>query len=511
MAAEQAEMVRRLCSEGDGVAVVIGQAGTGKTYALAAAREAWESSGRRVVGAALGRRAALELEAGAGIESTSIAALLDELRRRPTVTLRRGSVLAIDEAGMVPTRVLAELVEHVERAGAKLVLVGDDRQLPEIGAGGAFRALAARLPAIELHENRRQAAEWEREALKLLRDGDAEGAAGRYEAAGRVVADDDASKLRQRLVAEWWRAGDPGEAVMIAYRRRDVADLNGRAHALMRASGALGETEIAVGEVSAAAGDHVLLRRNDRRLRVVNGERGVVVAIDAARRSVDVRLAGGVVPLDREYLDAEGRGGPALALGYAITGHVAQGMTCRQTFVLATDGLSKEWAYVAMSRGREGNRLYVVRDDAERDEYAPATEARPASDVLLAGLRRSGAQQKASEGDPAARRLVMLAAELATAEREMYAAQRRERAVANRPGPHWFQRTARERREDELRRAGRETAAAAKRVERLRERRAELQRDAAAERSLARGCGARGRADRLQARELRRGDFGIER
>ena len=89
---------------------------------------------------------------------------------------------------MVPTRALAEIVDHVERAGAKLVLVGDDRQLPEIGAGGTFGALARRLPAIELRENRRQVAVWEREALSLLRDGDAEGAVRRYAARGRIVA-----------------------------------------------------------------------------------------------------------------------------------------------------------------------------------------------------------------------------------------------------------------------------------------------------------------------------------
>ena len=144
IAGEQAEMVRRLALDGDGVAVVVGQAGTGKTFALAAAREAWEASGYRVVGAALARRAARELEDGAGIESTSVAALLDELRTRRCSALPRRAVLVIDEAGMVPTRELAELVEHVERAGAKLVLVGDHRQLPEIGAGGAFRGARTR-------------------------------------------------------------------------------------------------------------------------------------------------------------------------------------------------------------------------------------------------------------------------------------------------------------------------------------------------------------------------------
>ena len=198
-------MVRRLVLDGDGVAVVVGQAGTGKTYALAAAREAWEASGHRVIGAALARRAAIELEDGAGIASTSVAALLDDLRRRPLRTLGRRAVVVIDEAGMVPTRALAEIVEHVERAGAKLVLVGDDRQLPEIGAGGAFGALAKRLPAIELRENRRQVAAWERDALALLREGDADGAVRRYAQRGRIVAGErqrrGAAAARRGLVA----------------------------------------------------------------------------------------------------------------------------------------------------------------------------------------------------------------------------------------------------------------------------------------------------------------------
>jgi ATP-dependent exoDNAse (exonuclease V) alpha subunit len=273
--------------DGDGVAVVIGQAGTGKTFALDAAREAWEGSGYRVVGAALARRAAIELEDGAEIESGSIAALLEELRKRPSRVLPRRSVLVVDEAGMVPTRALAELVDHVERAGAKLVLVGDDRQLPEIGAGGTFGGLARRLPAIELRENRRQSAVWEREALVLLRDGDADGAVRRYAERGRIVSGQDDEAVRGRLVEDWWKAGDPDDAVMIAHRQRDVADLNGRAHALMRAAGTLGEE----GADGFAVADRVVMRRNDHRLGVVNGERGRSLRLRVT--SSTSRFAGG--------------------------------------------------------------------------------------------------------------------------------------------------------------------------------------------------------------------------
>jgi ATP-dependent exoDNAse (exonuclease V) alpha subunit len=278
-------------------------------------------------------------------------------------------------------------VEHVGRVGAKLVLVGDDRQLPEIGAGGTFGALARRLPAIELRENRRQAAAWEREALAMLRKGDADGAVRRYADRGRIFAGEDADAVRRRVVSDWWRARDPDGAVMIAHLRRDVADLNGRAHALMRAAGVLGEGE--VGGMS--VGDRVVLRRNDRRLGVVNGERGIVTSVDAESGRLEVELRGRTVTLDREYV-AE-----AVSLGYAITGHAAQGMTCSQTFVLATDGLSKEWAYVALSRGRDANRLYVTREARESAEFMPNGDGtwRPA-DALRDGLTRSAAHELAS-------------------------------------------------------------------------------------------------------------------
>ena len=283
-------MVRRLVLDPAPVAVVVGQAGTGKTFALGAAREAWEASGHRVRGAALARRAARELEHGAGIESTSLTALLETLRKRPLSTLGRDGVLVIDEAGMVPTRELAEIVEHVQRAGAKLVLVGDHRQLPELGAGGAFRGLLTRVPVIELTENRRQAAEWERAALALVRTGAAAEAVSAYERRERIVVGEDADAMRARLVADWWATRDPDGALMIAHRRVDVADLNGRAHALMRAAGELGGDELPTPAGGVAVGDRVVLRRNDPALDVVNGDRGTVVAIDREAEELTVEL-----------------------------------------------------------------------------------------------------------------------------------------------------------------------------------------------------------------------------
>jgi ATP-dependent exoDNAse (exonuclease V) alpha subunit len=313
---EQVTMVRRLVGDGDRVAIVVGPAGTGKTVALAAAREAWEASGIAVQGVAVARRAARELSDGAGIPSTSVTALLRRLRLG-VEPLRRGSVLVIDEAGMLATRQLAELLRHANAVGAKLVLTGDHRQLPELEAGGCFRGLAIRLPYIGLRDNRRQHAEWEQSALRELRHGDVERALAEYKEHERVVVEPDSASIGRRLVTDWWSSGGPAGGIIIALRRTDVRALNRLAPDEMRAAGRLVGLELECGGELISAGDVVVLRLNDVRRGVSNGDRGVVNAVDADRLLVD--LGGRAVELDREYLSRfTGHGDPVVAHGYAV-------------------------------------------------------------------------------------------------------------------------------------------------------------------------------------------------
>jgi Ti-type conjugative transfer relaxase TraA len=362
---DQKAMVARLTTSGLGVEVVVGKAGAGKTFALDAAREAWEMSGRQVIGCALAARAAQELQNGSGIQSYTIEGLLTDLDHPERGSLPSDSVLVVDEAGMVGTRELSTLLGHAERSGAKVVLVGDDRQLPEIEAGGAFRGIKNRLPAIELSEVRRQPLGWERDALDLIREGRAQEAVTEYSERGRVHVATSAEETRRRLVIDWWKTqGDPEPGVMIAARRSDVADLNDRARELMRAHGRIGDVELEVGGAAFSVGDRVMTLKNARRLGVINGTRAVVQTVDVSHKEMTVRREDGTeVALPASYLE-EGH----LTHAYAITGHKAQGMTTHKAFVLGDQTLYREWAYVAMSRGRENNSLYVVAGvDPERD------------------------------------------------------------------------------------------------------------------------------------------------
>ena len=430
LSGEQRVLVERLCLDGDAVAAVVGKAGTGKTFALSAAREAWQASGYPVLGVSTARRAASELRDGAGIQSTSVAALLGELRDGARGLPER-CVLVVDEAGMVATRDMAAMLDHVQRADGKLVLVGDHRQLPELQAGGVLRGLAQRGLAIELTENLRQRHVWERKALDRLRDGRVDEALELYVERDRVRVAPSEHAARERLVADWHAARDPDRTVMIAFRRVDVADLNARGRARMREGGALGWDELRLPRGEFSVGDRVVVKRNDLRREVNNGDRGVVEAIDRTRQAVTIALGGRRVTFDRDFLIGETQdGGPTLLHGYAITGHVAQGLTVDRAFVLASEGINQEWAYVAMSRGRESNQLYLAREpDEPRAEFAPVTpDARDPVARLAANMRGSDAQVLAI--DFGAGELIERRRE---AERELAEATRARRTLEDRP------------------------------------------------------------------------------
>ncbi|MGH9166150.1 MAG: MobF family relaxase, partial [Acidimicrobiales bacterium] len=172
---DQAVAVRRVCAGGEAVVCLVGPAGAGKTRSVGAARAAWECSGVPVRGLAVSAVAAGVLTEEAGLASDTLAKFLFE-NAKPVPErqwrLRAGEAVVLDEASMVATSDLSRLVAAVEEAQAKLVLVGDHRQLGAVGAGGLFRLLVADTAAAELTDARRFVEPWEAAATLRLRRGD---------------------------------------------------------------------------------------------------------------------------------------------------------------------------------------------------------------------------------------------------------------------------------------------------------------------------------------------------
>ena len=203
---------------------------------------------------------------------------------------------------MVGTRPLDHLRSYVDAVGAKLVLVGDNRQLSSIDAGGALRTLSAELGdhVVTLTTNRRQTGadqQWERDALVALRGGDVTPAVHAYSEHGRVTISGTINEARQRIVEDWWVVNcdhttrDQTTAIL-AVRRSDVAALNDMVRARRQAAGELGE-EGTFGAKAFSVGDRVIFEKNQRvkaadlggapeLLRLRNGTFGTVVAVTTA-------------------------------------------------------------------------------------------------------------------------------------------------------------------------------------------------------------------------------------
>jgi conjugative relaxase-like TrwC/TraI family protein len=369
--ADQQAMVRDVCQGGAGVTVVVGRAGTGKTFALGAARHAWQLDAYRPLATAPTGIATVALEAE-GFEDVAtcdkLLADLDRGRER----LDGGTVLVVDEAGMLGSRKLTRLLGHAEQAQAKVVLVGDDRQLAAIDAGGGFRALRLRLGASELTENRRQQQAWEREALELVRSGLVEEAVAAYRAHDRVVAADSKPAATLALLQDWWQAWqdaerDPAQDVIVlAGRRAEVDRLNSACQQVLAARGRLGPERLQVADLQLAVGDRVVCGRNAiAQLGVANGTRGTITALDPDARTLTIRLEGKdrrELTLPGWYLDGCQRGerNRRVDLAYATTGHRAQGLTRWRALVRLTGQEDTHWLYVQLSRARHQTTLYPV-------------------------------------------------------------------------------------------------------------------------------------------------------
>jgi Ti-type conjugative transfer relaxase TraA len=401
---EQQSALRQV-TEGRGrLAVVEGWAGTGKSYLLGVAREAWAGQGLRVVGGALSGRAAAGLGDSAGISESRTLASWEHAWRRGEARLGRRDVLVIDEASLVGTRQMGRVLQEAEHGGAKVVLVGDTRQLQAIEAGSPMRALGQVAGQAVLRDIRRQALPWQQEASAALAAGRVGEALSAYR---KDVHPHEVTGAAPAAIAEAWVAreresaplGDASQ-VALTHRRSDVAMLNQAIRQARREAGLLAPTdcEVAVetprGKRQMAAGDRVCFLRNDRQLGVYNGTTGTV--LKGPEGTLRVRLDSGrrlTVPLER-YSD--------LDHGYALTVHKAQGVTVDHAYVWATPGLDRHATYVAMTRHRLGLSVHFEREDfsGRGGLEACLSRSRPkgmAMAFAAAETERRGRQRAASD------------------------------------------------------------------------------------------------------------------
>jgi Ti-type conjugative transfer relaxase TraA len=373
---EQKEVLDHLVATGD-MKCVIGYAGSGKSYLLGAAREAWEQSGYKVEGVTLSGIAASGLQASSGIESRTLASRMSYWDKGEE-KLTKDTVLVVDEAGMLGSRQIAKILKEVEKAEAKVVFIGDTEQLQAIEAGAAFRAIVDRFPKADLTEIRRQSYDWQREATKEFGQGLTEQAIERYRERGHIKEYQTKDMARCELISEWKQERiiySKETSIMLAYTHEDVEYLNAEARRILKEGGELGkekefktiyrtsdplsieEHEMITeeGKRNFAINDRLLFLQNDRTLGVMNGNLGTVKYINGREMTVildnkqEVKFDTAVY----KYFDH----------GYATTIYKAQGVTVDSTYLLASKHLDSNASYVGMSRHKEELKVYYGQDE----------------------------------------------------------------------------------------------------------------------------------------------------
>lgn len=373
----QERMAREFATSDKLLVVGIGAAGAGKTSSTRLAVNAIEASGGRVVGMAPTAAAAAVMREEMGIEADTVDKILSDWKNGAPVSLRAGDVLLVDEAGMVSTPKFQQILQLAQERGALVRALGDYRQLSAVGSGGALRLVDREVGAAHLDELFRFKNPDEAAATLALREPPLVGddkPFDWYKDQGRVVAGESDVMVEQVFTA--WRDDTTAgkQSIMIASTNETVGKLNdlAQAHAMERGHVHPEHGSVRLhNEARAHVGDVIVTRQNARRL-TVNGGQDFVKNGDLWRVSqvhdngamtVQHLEHGGKVTLPAAYA------AQSVELGYAATIHRAQGATVDTAHALVDSSTDRAGAYVALTRGRESNKLYVsLGDGQKRDE-----------------------------------------------------------------------------------------------------------------------------------------------
>ena len=434
---EQKETVLWLTQE-QSLAVLIGRAGVGKTTILKAVSEIYQASGHKVIGASLAALAAQNLEADAGIKATTIHSWLykwdryqaasekflsfnsvlaegvfkqlewyKDLKRFESVKLTKDTVLIVDEAGMVGTRQWGELLNYVQRAGAKLIAVGDDNQFKAIEAGDFFRELKHQAlqqtqdqnshatNLFSLQEIRRQQHGWMREASFQLAELNISEGLSAYEQHGHMqqtsranLSEDIATVYLSKVKSGF--SEDQQTGLVLAFTNAQTNAINQAIREQLKQNGMIGKEDlIKLNGQNFAIGDRIVFLKNSKTdLRVIdvdgaiqpeksikNGTRGTIQVVDN-QGNIKVQLADNcytiISAINNSPKVAIGQHQPEpireynythIAHGYAVTTHKSQGQTVDFTIVAASKHMDAKGLYVAMTRHRDDVQLFYAKED----------------------------------------------------------------------------------------------------------------------------------------------------
>ena len=394
----------------NGLVIIQGRAGTGKSYTLSAIRQAYEKDTINVIGLAPTNTVAQDLANDAGFTQAKTVhkMLFDHKNGRDS--LPKGSVLIVDEAGMLPNDALTELLYVAEKSRSKVILVGDDRQLASVSRGGMFGYLAEKYGAVELTEIRRQEVDWQKDVSKCLSEGKTGEALELLDRNGRLHWHQDRKSAIQGVVDTWAknnRENPEKSQLVITHTNSMVYEFNSRIRDHLKETGKFSEQEYECLTATSkywsrqrfSEGDRIQFTQTDKKLGISNGILGTLQEVrpkeqqergvkeqqerDARREKASDQKHSSQEPSSQnspsqkqsyEFVVKQDNGKEVafnpeefhgFMLGYASTVYKAQGKTKPLVSVYHDGKGSQSLTYVALTRQKEDLHLFTSREVAK--------------------------------------------------------------------------------------------------------------------------------------------------
>lgn len=406
-----------------GVSILTGRPGTGKTTTVRTILLAAQTLGWHVALCAPTGKAASRASEVCGHPASTIHRLLQVPPYQRRRTPLEADLVILDEASMADLDVTAWLLDNLDPTRTRLVLVGDDNQLPSVGPGRVLGDLidSGRLPVTQLKEIFRQAQgsriitnahallDLQRMDLSnttgsdflfadvtdiatsadgtpLLEDPERSGREQRLgqqrivRAIQHLVRDRGAHPLRDIQVLTPMRRGLLG-----------ADELNQVLQDALNPHGAVGPT--IGGQQVVRVGDRILQTKNNYTLRLFNGDQLEVVAVDAAAKRIEARIDGEIRVIEGPQLQH-------VRLAWAMTVHRAQGSEFPYTILAYHTShhmlLSLNLLYTAITRAKR-QFICVGTGRAIQMTYVEARRATPRVTGLVRRLQQLIAQPAALE------------------------------------------------------------------------------------------------------------------
>lgn len=355
------------------IVVVQGRAGTGKTTLVNCIKQIYESEGYHVSGLCLSGQAAQNLEKETGVKSQTIA--LWELKKEKFFAKQ---VYVVDEAGMVGSKQMTNILKRANQNNAKVVLVGDEHQLQPINAGGALSAIDKEIVKIapqyssQIETIRRQKHQWMKDIVCYAAKGEINKSIDILVEKKRIKVFRSAKLAKEKLVGVFMKdcINKQEQGQILTHRKIDTYQINDQIREKLKELGSVEREGILTHngqrKIELSKGDKIVLLKNDYKLDVRNGQQANVVSVNKKTNSVQILLADDQI----KVIDLEKYS--KIEYGWAITTHKAQGMTVDKTYIygFAEESMASQQAtYVQLSRQREDLQLFIVDGECsiERD------------------------------------------------------------------------------------------------------------------------------------------------